>query len=45
VAKSRSEALSWAVKLVGQHADAWLTELRDAMSSVDDLRREGPNLS
>lgn len=45
VAKSRSEALSWAVKLVGEHAEAWLTELRNAMSSVDDLRREGPNLS
>lgn len=45
VARSRSEALSWAVRLVGEHAEAWLTELRQAMSTVDDLRREGPNLA
>ena|SRR5882757_760245 len=44
VARSRSEALAWAVRLVGEHADAWLTELRTAMSTVDDLRREGPDL-
>ena len=35
VARSRSEALAWAVRLVGQHADAWLTELRAAMASVE----------
>jgi hypothetical protein len=45
VARSRSEALAWAVRLVGEHAEAWLTELRSAMSTVDDLRREGPDLS
>ena len=44
VARSRSEALAWAVRLVGEHADAWLTELRDAMSKVDDLRAKGPEL-
>ncbi|WP_236789291.1 hypothetical protein [Amycolatopsis sp. GM8] len=44
VARSRSEALAWAVRLVGEHADAWLTELRDAMSTVDDLRAKGPDL-
>ncbi|MEU3273486.1 hypothetical protein ABZ639_21825 [Saccharomonospora sp. NPDC006951] len=44
VARSRSEALAWAVKLVGQHADTWLTELRSAMSTVDDLRAKGPDL-
>jgi hypothetical protein len=44
VARSRSEALAWAVRIVGDHAEAWLTELRDAMSKVDDLRREGPDL-
>lgn len=42
VARSRSEALAWCVALVGQHADAWLTELREAMASVDELRRRGP---
>lgn len=44
VARSRSEALAWAVKLVGQHADSWLTELREALSTVDDLRAKGPDL-
>ncbi|MEO6501125.1 MAG: hypothetical protein ABIQ09_04360 [Jatrophihabitantaceae bacterium] len=44
VARSRSEALSWAVNLVGQHADEWLANLRQAMSEVDKLRAEGPNL-
>lgn len=44
VARSRSEALSWAVNLVGQHADEWLASLRQAMSEVDKLRAEGPDL-
>jgi hypothetical protein len=42
VARSRSDALAWAVKLVGEHADDWLTELRTAMSKVDELRGQGP---
>jgi hypothetical protein len=42
VARSRSDALAWAVRLVGQHADDWLTELRDAMAKVDELRAKGP---
>ncbi|GAA5156016.1 MULTISPECIES: hypothetical protein [Amycolatopsis] len=44
VARSRSDALAWAVRLVGQHADSWLAELREAMSHVDDLRAKGPDL-
>ncbi|HWM00924.1 MAG TPA: hypothetical protein VNP92_01160 [Actinophytocola sp.] len=44
VARSRSEALAWAVRLVGEHAEEWLDELRDAMSKVDDLRAKGPEL-
>ncbi|HWE91157.1 MAG TPA: hypothetical protein VG317_16985 [Pseudonocardiaceae bacterium] len=44
VARSRSEALAWAVRLVGEHADAWLAELREALSKVDELRKEGPEL-
>ena len=32
VARSRSEALAWCVRLVGQHEDDWLAELREAMS-------------
>ena len=44
VARSRSEALSWAVKLVGDHTESWLSDLRTAMSEVDKLRAEGPEL-
>src|SRR3954451_15265989 len=44
VARSRSEALAWEVRLVGQHADEWLAELRAAMASVEEVRGRGPNL-
>jgi len=44
VARSRSEALSWAVKLVGDHAESWLSDLRGAMEQVDKLRAAGPDL-
>jgi len=44
VARSRSDALSWAVALVGEHTEEWLTNLREAMSEVDKLRAEGPDL-
>jgi hypothetical protein len=43
VARSRSDALAWCVRLVGQHSTDWLTDLRTAMSTVDDLRRRGPD--
>ncbi|WP_327142766.1 hypothetical protein [Nocardia sp. NBC_01327] len=42
VARSRSDALAWTVKLAGKHAEEWLDELRGAMRKVDDLRSEGP---
>ncbi|PRC43745.1 hypothetical protein C6A85_000000103765, partial [Mycobacterium sp. ITM-2017-0098] len=44
VARSRSDALVWSVRLVGEHADEWLGKLRDAMREVDDLRAEGPQV-
>jgi hypothetical protein len=44
VARSRSEALAWCVRLVGEHTDEWLASLRAAMSEVDKLRAEGPDL-
>ena len=44
VARSRSEALAWCVKLVGEHTDDWLANLREAMSEVDKLRTEGPDI-
>ena len=43
VARSRSEALAWCVRLVGQHEEDWLTELRDAMGTVADVRSKGPD--
>jgi hypothetical protein len=42
VARSRSEALAWCVRLVGQHEEDWLAELREAMQSVADVRSKGP---
>jgi len=44
VARSRSEALAWCVRLVGQHSDEWLSGLRGALSEVERLRAEGPSL-
>ena len=44
VARSRSDALAWSVKLVGEHTEEWLAKLRDAMRNVDDLRSEGPQV-
>ncbi|BBX72562.1 hypothetical protein H7H78_15780 [Mycobacterium shinjukuense] len=44
VARSRADALAWAVKLVGEHTEEWLAKLRAAMSAVDDLRAQGPDL-
>jgi hypothetical protein len=42
VARSRADALSWCVRLVGQHSDEWLAELRSAMENVKAVRERGP---
>ena len=42
VARSRSEALAWCVRLVGQHESDWLKDLRDALVAVKKVRAEGP---
>jgi hypothetical protein len=42
VARSRSDALAWCVRLVGEHEDSWLTALRDALRQVEQVRAEGP---
>jgi hypothetical protein len=42
VARSRSDALGWCVRLVSQHADDWLAELREAMTKVEEVRERGP---
>ena len=44
VARSRADALGWCVRLVGEHTEEWLEQLRDAMTSVQRLRTDGPNL-
>ncbi|CPW24383.1 Uncharacterised protein [Mycobacteroides abscessus] len=44
VARSRSDALAWAVRLVGEHTEEWLDKLRAAMTEVRDLRTRGPRL-
>lgn len=42
VARSRSEALAWCVRLVGKNEEAWIERLRDALVSVEQVRSEGP---
>ena len=42
VARSRADAIAWCVRLVGQHEEDWLAELRAAMESVADVRAKGP---
>ena len=44
VARSRSEALAWCVRLVGRHQSDWITQLRDAMAQVEQVRSDGPDL-
>lgn len=42
VARSRSDALAWCVRLVGTHERDWLKDLEDALGAVRRVRREGP---
>lgn len=42
VARSRSEALAWCVRLVGQHQADWIKGLREALVKVDEVRSKGP---
>ena len=42
VARSRSEALAWCVRLVGMHQADWIKGLRDALVKVDEARSKGP---
>jgi hypothetical protein len=45
VARSRSDALAWCVRLVAANQDTWLDQLRQALSAVEDLRAGGPRLN
>jgi hypothetical protein len=42
VARSRSDALAWCVRLVGEHEDSWLSDLREALRHVEQVRAGGP---
>ncbi|WP_189133852.1 hypothetical protein [Wenjunlia tyrosinilytica] len=43
VARSRSEALAWCVRLVRRNADTWLDDLRESLEHVQKVRAEGPD--
>ena len=45
VARSRSHALAWCVRLVAEHQGDWIRDLKDAMSRVDEVRDQGPKLN
>jgi hypothetical protein len=42
VARSRSHALAWCVRLVASKQEEWLAELRQALTHVERAREEGP---
>ncbi|MDP9329453.1 MAG: hypothetical protein M3P11_02235 [Actinomycetota bacterium] len=42
VARSRSHALAWCVRLIAERQDEWLKDLRDALKQVGQVRDEGP---
>lgn len=44
VARSRSDALAWCVRLVARHEGDWLEELRFAFAEVERVRESGPAL-
>lgn len=42
VARSRSEALAWCVRLVADHEADWIRDLQQAAARIDEVRRRGP---
>jgi hypothetical protein len=42
LARSRSEALAWCVRLVGDNEKEWIAELRRAFATVEAVRDRGP---
>jgi hypothetical protein len=43
VARSRSDALAWCVRLVQRNADGWLADLRESLEQVHRVRSQGPD--
>jgi Arc/MetJ-type ribon-helix-helix transcriptional regulator len=44
IARSRSEALAWSVRLVAQHEGDWIEQLRSSLVAVREARAAGPSL-
>ena len=44
VARSRSDALAWCVRMVGSNLEEWLAHLREAYAEVERVRAEGPQM-
>ena len=42
VARSRSDALAWCVRLVGANEAEWISQLRSVIAEVDRVRAAGP---
>jgi hypothetical protein len=42
VARSRSDALAWCVRLVRHHEGDWIEQLRAALVQVEEVRARGP---
>jgi hypothetical protein len=45
VARSRSDALAWCVRLVGDHESDWIARLKEALTAVNEARSTGPSPS
>jgi hypothetical protein len=45
VARSRSEALAWCVRLVQRNSEEWLGDLRESLAHVRDVRAQGPDVA
>ncbi|MEU8080691.1 hypothetical protein AB0B31_35170 [Catellatospora citrea] len=43
VARSRSDAIVWCVRLVQRNADTWLADLRESLEQVKHVRNQGPD--
>jgi hypothetical protein len=44
VARSRSHALAWCVRLVGENQQEWLGNLKEALAKVEEVREAGPKV-
>lgn len=43
VARSRSHALAWCVRLIAERQEDWLKDLREALQKVEQVRADGPH--